>query len=89
MEAEGRERCVPALGFWVEAEGLFYLPDPASLGPRTKGRTCIGVIARGLKDGQRKQVYIYNICDHENATKKSIPRRSAIRPVCQLWSVGS
>jgi saccharopine dehydrogenase (NAD+, L-lysine-forming) len=41
------------------------LPDPGSLGPLTKGRTCIGVIARGFKDGQRKQVYIYNICDHE------------------------
>jgi saccharopine dehydrogenase (NAD+, L-lysine-forming) len=41
------------------------LPDPGSLGPLTKGKTCIGVIARGLKDGQRKQVYIYNICDHE------------------------
>jgi saccharopine dehydrogenase (NAD+, L-lysine-forming) len=41
------------------------LPDPASLGPLTKGKTCIGVIARGLKDGKRKQVYIYNICDHE------------------------
>ncbi|MBL0224026.1 MAG: saccharopine dehydrogenase family protein [Geobacteraceae bacterium] len=41
------------------------LPDPGSLGPLTKGRTCIGVIARGYKDGQRRQVYIYNICDHE------------------------
>ena len=41
------------------------LPDPGSLGPLTKGRTCIGVIARGIKDGKRKQVYIYNICDHE------------------------
>jgi len=41
------------------------LPDPASLGPLTKGKTCIGIIARGLKDGKRKQVYIYNICDHE------------------------
>jgi len=41
------------------------LPDPGSLGPLTKGKTCIGVIARGLKDGKRKQVYIYNICDHE------------------------
>lgn len=41
------------------------LPDPGSLGPLTKGKTCIGVIARGTKDGQRKQVYIYNICDHE------------------------
>jgi saccharopine dehydrogenase (NAD+, L-lysine-forming) len=41
------------------------LPDPGSLGPLTKGKTCIGVIARGFKNGQRKQVYIYNICDHE------------------------
>ena len=41
------------------------LPDPGSLGPLTKGKTCIGVIARGLKDGKPKQVYIYNICDHE------------------------
>jgi len=41
------------------------LPDPGSLGPLTKGKTCIGVIARGLKDGKPRQVYIYNICDHE------------------------
>ena len=41
------------------------LPDPGSLGPLTKGKTCIGVIARGMKDGKKKQVYIYNICDHE------------------------
>jgi saccharopine dehydrogenase (NAD+, L-lysine-forming) len=41
------------------------LPDPGSLGPLTRGKTCIGVIARGLKDGKPRQVYIYNICDHE------------------------
>jgi saccharopine dehydrogenase (NAD+, L-lysine-forming) len=41
------------------------LPDPGSLGALTKGKTCIGVIARGVRDGKRKQVYIYNICDHE------------------------
>lgn len=46
------------------------LPDPGSLGPLTKGRTCIGVIARGLKNGQRKQIYIYNICDHEACYKE-------------------
>jgi saccharopine dehydrogenase (NAD+, L-lysine-forming) len=46
------------------------LPDPGSLGPLTKGKTCIGVIARGLKDGKRKQVYIYNICDHEACYKE-------------------
>ncbi len=46
------------------------LPDPGSLGPLTKGKTCIGVIARGTKDGQRRQVYIYNICDHEACYKE-------------------
>ena len=41
------------------------LPDPASLGPLTKGRTCIGVVARGRKGGKDKVAFIYNICDHE------------------------
>ena len=41
------------------------LPDPASLGPLTKGRTCIGVVATGTKDGKKKTSFIYNICDHE------------------------
>jgi saccharopine dehydrogenase (NAD+, L-lysine-forming) len=41
------------------------LPDPASLGPRTKGRTCIGCFVKGVKDGREKEVYIYNICDHQ------------------------
>jgi saccharopine dehydrogenase (NAD+, L-lysine-forming) len=41
------------------------LPDPGDLGKTTTGRTCIGCIIRGIKDGQEKAVYIYNICDHE------------------------
>jgi len=41
------------------------LPDPGSLGPLTKGRTCIGCLITGIKDGQEKNYYIYNICDHE------------------------
>ncbi len=41
------------------------LPDPASLGPRTKGKTNIGCIFRGFKDGKEKTYYLYNICDHE------------------------
>jgi len=41
------------------------LPDPASLGPRTKGKTCIGCDIVGVKDGQKKRVFIYNVCDHE------------------------
>ena len=41
------------------------LPDPASLGPRTKGKTNIGCIFTGKKDGKEKTAYIYNVCDHE------------------------
>jgi len=41
------------------------LPDPASLGPRTKGKTNIGIFAKGLKDGKEKTIYIYQISDHE------------------------
>ncbi len=41
------------------------LPDPASLGPRTKGKTNIGCIFTGIKDGVEKSIYIYNVCDHE------------------------
>jgi len=41
------------------------LPDPASLGSRTKGKTNIGCIFRGIKDGKERTYYIYNICDHE------------------------
>jgi saccharopine dehydrogenase (NAD+, L-lysine-forming) len=41
------------------------LPDPASLGPRTKGKTNIGCIFEGIKDGKTKSYYVYNICDHQ------------------------
>ena len=41
------------------------LPDPASLGPRTKGKTNIGCIMTGVKDGKEVHYYVYNVCDHE------------------------
>ncbi|MHC3994396.1 saccharopine dehydrogenase family protein [Thiomicrolovo sp. ZZH C-3] len=41
------------------------LPDPATLGPRTKGKTNIGIVAEGLKDGKKRKVYIYQVKDHE------------------------
>lgn len=46
------------------------LPDPGSLGPLTKGRTCIGCLITGIKDGKEKSCYIYNICDHEQCYKE-------------------
>lgn len=46
------------------------LPDPASLGPRTKGKTNIGCIFQGKKDGQDKTYYVYNVCDHQECYKE-------------------
>jgi saccharopine dehydrogenase (NAD+, L-lysine-forming) len=41
------------------------LPNPGDLGVTTKGRTCIGNVITGAKDGKTKAIYIWNICDHE------------------------
>ncbi len=41
------------------------LPDPGDLGKTTQGRTCIGCVIQGKKDGKYKAIYVYNICDHE------------------------
>lgn len=46
------------------------LPDPASLGPRTKGKTNIGCIFTGKKDGEVKHYYVYNVCDHQECYKE-------------------
>lgn len=46
------------------------LPDPASLGPRTVGKTNIGCIFKGKKDGKDKTYYVYNVCDHQECYKE-------------------
>lgn len=43
------------------------LPDPSSLGPTYAGKTSIGCLIDGIKGGKRKQVFIYNVCDHAQA----------------------
>lgn len=46
------------------------LPDPASLGPRTKGKTNIGCIMQGVKDGKPRTYYVYNVCDHQESYRE-------------------
>lgn len=46
------------------------LPDPATLGPRTVGKTNIGCIFTGKKDGKEKSIYIYNVCDHQECYRE-------------------
>ena len=46
------------------------LPDPSTLGPRTKGKTNIGCIFQGVKDGKERAYYVYNICDHQECYRE-------------------
>lgn len=47
------------------------LPDPMSLAQNYRGKTCIGCLAKGKKDGQEGEVFIYNICDHEASYRET------------------
>ena len=43
------------------------LPDPASLAPNYTGKTCIGDLVKGTKDGEDYEVFVYNVADHKEA----------------------
>ena len=69
LQNVGMTRIDPVVYQGVEIVPLQFLkavlPNPSDLGETTKGRTCIGNIITGTKDGKPKAIYIYNICDHE------------------------
>lgn len=69
LQNVGMTRIDPVIYQGVEIVPLQFLkavlPNPGDLGQSTKGKTCIGNVITGLKDGQPKAIYIYNICDHE------------------------
>lgn len=72
LQNVGMTRIDPVIYNGVEIIPLQFLkavlPEPSTLGATTKGKTNIGDIATGLgKDGKDKTLYIYNICDHEDA----------------------
>lgn len=46
------------------------LPDPASLAKNYTGKTSIGCLIEGIKDGKPKKVFIYNVCDHAETYKE-------------------
>ena len=46
------------------------LPDPSTLGPRTQGKTCIGCVVGGVKDGKARTVYIYQVKDHQDCYRE-------------------
>ncbi|MEP3687224.1 MULTISPECIES: saccharopine dehydrogenase family protein [Sulfitobacter] len=43
------------------------LPDPSSLAPNYTGKTCIGDLVKGVKNGEEVEVFVYNVADHKDA----------------------
>ncbi|WP_444453789.1 saccharopine dehydrogenase family protein [Rhodobacter capsulatus] len=75
------------------------LPDPASLAPDYTGKTCIGDVIRGTKDGKPAEVFIYNVADHKEAYEEvgsqGISYTAGVPPVAAailiakgIWDVG-
>lgn len=46
------------------------LPDPSTLGENYTGKTSIGCLIEGRKNGEPKKVFIYNVCDHAESWKE-------------------
>ena len=76
------------------------LPDPANLAPNYTGKTCIGDVVRGLKDGAEKEILIYNVADHKEAYEEvgaqGISYTAGVPPVAAAiliadgtWDVGT
>ena len=61
------------------------LPDPGSLSANYKGKTVIGCVFDGMKNGKRKKIYIYNVCDHakchEEVKSQAISYTAGVPPV--------
>lgn len=61
------------------------LPDPKSLAPTYIGKTCIGNLIKGIKDGKEKEIFIYNICDHaenyQEVESQAISYTAGVPPV--------
>ena len=74
LENVGMTRIDPVAFNGVEIVPIQFLkallPDPASLGPRTKGKTNIGCIFHGKKDGKDVDYYLYNVCDHQECYRE-------------------
>lgn len=75
------------------------LPDPASLAPDYTGKTCIGDLVKGTKDGKPAEVFIYNVADHKEAFEEvgsqGISYTAGVPPVAAAlliadgtWDVG-
>ena len=61
------------------------LPDPASLGDKMNGKTCVGTWVTGVKDGKKREVYIYQATDNQESMRnygcQAVSLQTATGPV--------
>ncbi|RPI89005.1 MAG: ATP-binding protein [Chloroflexi bacterium] len=64
------------------------LPDPAHLGDKMHGKTCAGTYVRGLKDGNSRELYLYQVADNEECMKtwgcQAVVAQTAFNPVIAM-----
>ncbi len=64
------------------------LPDPATLGPHMQGKSCVGTWVTGQKDGRRREVFLYQVMDNQEAMARHgvhvVALQTAIGPVIAL-----
>ncbi len=76
------------------------LPDPSSLAPDYTGKTCIGTLVKGKKDGKPAEVLVFNVADHKEAYNEvgsqGISYTAGVPPVAAAmliadgtWDVGA
>jgi saccharopine dehydrogenase-like NADP-dependent oxidoreductase len=76
------------------------LPDPSSLAPNYTGKTCIGDLIKGQKDGKDKEIFIFNVADHKDAYEEvgsqGISYTAGVPPVAAAlliadgtWDIGT
>jgi saccharopine dehydrogenase-like NADP-dependent oxidoreductase len=69
------------------------LPDPSSLAPDYTGKTCIGDLVKGKKDGKETEVLIYNVADHKDAFEEvgsqGISYTAGVPPVAAALLIAS
>ena len=69
------------------------LPDPSSLAPDYTGKTCIGDLVKGTKDGEAVEVFVYNVADHAEAYaevgSQGISYTAGVPPVAAALLVAS
>lgn len=68
LQNVGMTRIDPVMYNGVEVIPIQFLkallPEPSSLAEGYTGKTSIGCIINGVKDGQKQRRFIYNVCDH-------------------------